>query len=85
MSTQIQIRRALAATWTSANTVLADGEPGLETDTAKIKYGDGVTAWNSLPYASALSLTADDITSGPTTNFYYTEATGNATIAAYTG
>ena len=35
------------------NPVLADGEIGVETDTDKIKIGDGVTAWNSLPYAGA--------------------------------
>jgi len=50
----IKLRRDTAAAWTSANTVLAAGEPGLETDTSLIKYGDGVTAWNSLPYAAFL-------------------------------
>jgi hypothetical protein len=48
----IKLRRDTAAAWTSANPVLAPGEPGLETDTNLIKYGNGVTAWNSLPYAS---------------------------------
>ena len=42
--------RGTAAAWTSNNTVLLDGEWGLETDTNKAKFGDGVTAWNSLPY-----------------------------------
>lgn len=31
--------------------MLAAAEPGLETNTGLIKYGDGATAWNSLPYA----------------------------------
>lgn len=48
----IKLRRDTAAAWTSANPVLAPGEPGLETDTNSIKYGNGVTAWNSLPYAT---------------------------------
>lgn len=52
MPQKIQVRRGTAAEWTSANPVLADGEPGLEKDTKKIKYGDGVTAWNSLAYSS---------------------------------
>jgi hypothetical protein len=26
---------------------------GIETDTQKSKYGDGTTAWNSLPYSVA--------------------------------
>jgi len=47
---QIQLRRDVAADWTSANPVLADGEMGLETDTNKFKIGDGTTAWSSLPY-----------------------------------
>jgi hypothetical protein len=48
--TQIQIRRGTAASWTSANPVLAAGEFGFETDTNKLKCGNGSTAWNSLPY-----------------------------------
>jgi len=51
MSTTIKLRRDTAANWTSANPILALGEPGLETDTRKIKYGNGVTAWNSLSYS----------------------------------
>jgi len=50
--TTIKLRRDTAANWTSANPVLISGEPGLETDTGKLKFGDSSTAWNSLPYAS---------------------------------
>ena len=50
MADLIQIRRDTAANWTSANTVLAQGELGAETDTSKIKIGNGSTAWNSLAY-----------------------------------
>ena len=46
----IQIRRDLAANWTSANPTLAQGEIGYETDTGRIRIGDGSTAWNSLYY-----------------------------------
>ena len=46
-----QFKRATAARWTSVNPTLAIGELGLETDTNKAKMGDGVTAWNGLPYA----------------------------------
>lgn len=48
-----RIRRDTAANWTAANPVLRIGEPGLETDTRKWKFGDGVTAWNALLYAGA--------------------------------
>jgi len=51
--TIIKIRRHTAATWTSLNPVLADGEQGLETDTRRTKFGDGTTQWVSLGYANA--------------------------------
>lgn len=50
MSVQIQLRRATAAQWATANPILGIGEPGFEIDTAKIKIGDGASAWNSLAY-----------------------------------
>jgi len=53
MPSKIQIRRDTAANWTASNPVLALGEPGLEIDTGSIKYGNGSTAWNSLPYSSS--------------------------------
>jgi hypothetical protein len=51
--TQIQIRRGTAAQWTSTNPTLSAGELGAETDTNKIKCGNGSTAWNSLPYIAS--------------------------------
>lgn len=48
----IQVRGGTAADWTSANPVLGLKEPGVETDTLLTKYGDGVTEWDSLPYAT---------------------------------
>jgi hypothetical protein len=50
MAVQIQLRRGTESAWTAANPLLADGEMGLESDTAKFKIGDGVTYWNSLVY-----------------------------------
>lgn len=47
---KILFRRDLAATWTSVNPVLSAGEIGLESDTGKIKLGDGTTAWTGLTY-----------------------------------
>lgn len=52
MPSKIQIRRDTAVNWTTANPILALGEPGLEIDTSSVKYGNGVNGWNSLPYAS---------------------------------
>ena len=48
--TQIQVRRGTASQWTSTNPTLAAGEFGFETDTNKLKCGNGATAWTSLAY-----------------------------------
>ena len=45
MAVILQLRRGTAAQWTSANPVLAQGEMGVETDTLKIKIGNGSTVW----------------------------------------
>jgi hypothetical protein len=50
MSTTIKFRRGVASAWTQLNPILAEGEPGYETDTRKEKRGDGFTPWNNLPY-----------------------------------
>lgn len=50
MASKIQLRRGLAASWTTINPILSAGEPGVETDTGKLKIGDGSTAWNDLEY-----------------------------------
>lgn len=51
--TQVQVRRGTASQWTSANPTLASGEWGFETDTGKVKIGNGSSAWNSLGYTGA--------------------------------
>ena len=56
--TQIQVRRGTAAQWTSANTVLGAGEWGYETDTGKVKIGNGSTAWTSLGYTGSGTVTS---------------------------
>lgn len=53
LESRIQIRNDIAANWVANNPVLLKGELGIENDTRKLKIGDGVTAWNSLKYASA--------------------------------
>ena len=50
MANTIQIKRGTAAAIASANPTLAAGEPCLESDTGRLKIGDGSTAWNSLAY-----------------------------------
>jgi hypothetical protein len=52
LSQRIKHRRDTSANWTAGNPVLAAGELGIEIDAASLrgKYGDGIAAWNSLPY-----------------------------------
>jgi len=50
MSTEIRLRRGIAAQWTSVNPILGPGEAGYETDTGKLKIGDGTTNWTGLSY-----------------------------------
>ena len=56
------VRCRTAAEWTAVNEVLlmsTEGtgarEMGVEIDTGRFKLGDGVTAWNDLPYTSSSS------------------------------
>ncbi len=52
MAVRIQVRNGTAAEWVAKNPILMEGELALESDTRKFKMGDGVTAWNSLLYAT---------------------------------
>lgn len=48
---RFRLRGGTAGEWAAANPVLLAREPGVETDTGAIKYGDGTTPWNNLPYS----------------------------------
>ncbi len=65
MAAVIQVKRGSASAWTAANSVLAAGEIGYETDTRKFKVGDGSTAWTSLSYAT-VDLASAALTGTPT-------------------
>jgi hypothetical protein len=85
--TQIQVRRGTASQWTSANPTLASGEWGFESDTNKVKIGNGSTAWNSLGYTGAGSVTS--ITAGTGLSGGTITTTGtiaiDSTVATLTG
>jgi len=53
VNTIIKMRRGTASQWASANPVLGAGEMGFESDTRKFKFGNGITNWAAMPYASA--------------------------------
>lgn len=46
----IQFKRGTAARWAELNLTLEAGQPGFVTDENRLKIGDGMTAWNDLPY-----------------------------------
>lgn len=51
---RIRFRRGTALRWAEVNPLLATGEPGIEIDTGKVKYGDGVTNWSGLVYSNTV-------------------------------
>lgn len=57
--TNIQIRKGTSTEWTSANPVLASGEPGYDVTNKSLKIGDGATAWSSL---TSINLSTSNIT-----------------------
>jgi len=72
VSVKQQQRIDTAANWTAKNPTLLVGELGIESDTGKIKCGNGATAWSSLAYI------------GVTTEYLeanYVKKTGNAASA----
>ena len=50
MGVRIQLRNDLATNWATKNPILAQGEIGIESDSRKLKIGDGTTTWNHLIY-----------------------------------
>jgi hypothetical protein len=60
MASKIKLRRGEAQEWLDANSaspvILSIGEPGFETDTHKLKIGDGTRNWAALPYVNSENL-----------------------------
>lgn len=68
INARILLRRDTAANWTSVNPILAQGEPALETDTRKVKIGNGTDRYSDLPYfneGGKGTVTWEDITNKP--------------------
>ena len=49
----VKLRRATEAQWFRTNPILAEGEVGVTLDTNRMKIGNGLSRWNSLPYVMA--------------------------------
>lgn len=56
---RFRLRRDTAANWASRNPRLLLGEPGFETDTNKLKIGDGLNTWNNLDYLTGEGAAGD--------------------------
>jgi hypothetical protein len=85
MTTTIKLRRDLSTNWSNSNPILASGEPGLETDTLKVKYGDGITNWSNLSYSIVGNATfANSAGTATTATTAVTAATANNAITAGT-
>ena len=80
MASIIQLRGGTAATWTTANPILAQKEMGIETDTNKIKLGDGTTAWTSLAYfeTGEVTLSSSQVFTNKTITYASNTLTGVA-------
>lgn len=64
--TKIQLRRDTASNWSTNNPTPAAGEPCFETDTGKLKIGDGSTAYNDLAYQGGGSVPDNMVTTDTT-------------------
>jgi hypothetical protein len=53
LNARFLLRRGPNEAWEKNNPILANGEPGFITDRNKLKIGDGVRDWNSLPFINA--------------------------------
>ena len=71
MAYRITLRRDTSTNWTTNNPVLLLGEPGFETDTSRMKIGDGSSLWNDLPYYVGYDLLALDSDLIPATGGTY--------------
>lgn len=87
LKTKIVLRNDTAANLAARNPVLLKGEMCIEIDTNKFKFGDGVTAYNSLPYAVDITLDAehvfmtDNLVATKAIGVYTPDATGSVTIS----
>lgn len=62
---KILLRNDTSANWHTNNPVLSKGEMGIQMDTKKFKFGDGITPWDELDYGAGNEIPlADSLTNG---------------------
>jgi hypothetical protein len=80
MSVRFQLRKGTFEEFNAVkSTVFAAGEPVFETDTRKLRIGDGAKTWGNLPWAIGPGA------AGPTGSTGYTGYTGDTGYTGYTG
>jgi hypothetical protein len=76
LAIEFQFRKGTPSEWQTASTILAIAEPGYEISTNLFKIGDGVTEWNSLPYAGFTGPTGSVDSIGSTNFILYNNGAG---------
>ena len=61
MATRIQLRRDSSLNWSTNNPILAEGEVGIELNTNRFKFGNGVDVWNDLDYTNNEKIVNDTL------------------------
>lgn len=84
VQTLIQARRGTTSEWSSANPTLSAGEWGYDSTTKRYKIGDGLTQWNSLPYASILP-NSNDLVGNSGIGITFAATTGIPVTISVTG
>ena len=79
--TTIKFRRDTSANWTSVNPIPAQGEPCYETDTGKLKIGNGSDNYVALPYVSDGGGSSGDLPIATTTTLGGVKVGDNLSIA----
>jgi hypothetical protein len=61
ITSMIKLAAATKTVWDIENSVLPEGMAGWESDTRKLKIGDGTSTWMELPYVVDATLTEDQL------------------------
>lgn len=85
LQAKLKVRSDTATNWQSNNPVLLRGEPAFETDTNKLKFGDGTSAYNDLPYVSSDAVTVEANPTDEATQTLQKLTVGNTTYSIPSG